>query len=249
MNNAAPHQPSKKYEVRLCPHHKERRPSFSVNLKTGWGKCFACGASSRVDDVVPTSAAPARVVTAVRFDDSYIADNTVACHENTYAELMLEQRAIGVDAALELGVRALVRKDGTYVAFVYRDAEHRPLYWKLRNTDGSKDRMERFPRGVKSALYNLPALAGLHDDEEPVIVEGEFDALALHHAGVHHVVSVPDGAGLRPGPAAKELLAPLARFRRIAIAADADKCGEELAASLVSLLGARCRRVAFKAVA
>jgi hypothetical protein len=246
MTNASPRAT---YEMRICPHHDDKRPSFSVNLETGWGKCFACGASSRVDDVVPTSTKPAPVVAPVRFDDTWIAANTVGCHENTSAEIMLELRGLSADAALALGIRAHVRKDGAYVAFIYRDENHAPLYWKLRNTDGSKDKMERYPRGVPSALYNLPALNELNDSEEPIIVEGEFDVLALESAGVRSAVSVPDGAGLRPGPKAKQLLAPLSRFRSVAVAVDADERGEELAQAITAVLGARCRRILFRGAA
>lgn len=35
--------PKKTQATALCPFHRDRNPSFSVNLKTGAYLCFACG--------------------------------------------------------------------------------------------------------------------------------------------------------------------------------------------------------------
>jgi len=36
--------PNKREATALCPFHKEKNPSFSVNLNTGQFICFSCGA-------------------------------------------------------------------------------------------------------------------------------------------------------------------------------------------------------------
>lgn len=149
-----------KYAKRLCPHHDDHKPSLSVNLATGWGKCFACGWSGRVDRN-RTLVEPPSVVPLQRFDIAWLERETIACHDNTAVELMLALRGIDTDTALELGMRARHRDGTDWLVFVYCDAAGRPLYTKSRNADGSKESMRRYPSGAPSALYNLPELAGL----------------------------------------------------------------------------------------
>src|SRR5207237_9972776 len=70
------------------------------------------------------------------------------------------------------------------------------------------------------------------------------DLPALRAGGVQAVVSVPAGAGSR---LTADLLQPLAEYRQILIATDADDPGEELARRLRQEMGARrCRRVVFR---
>lgn len=130
------------------------------------------------------------------------------------------------------------------VAFVYRGLDEKSVYWKLRSiawTDTTTMRI--VPRGQKQILYRLPALSQLADDEVPVVFEGEFDALILAQAGYRGAVSLPNGCGSKLTP---QLLKPLERFKRVAIATDADAAGETMAGKLADALGrARCVRVRF----
>ena len=133
-------------------------------------------------------------------------------------------------------------RTGNAVVFRYEDAEGRFLYDKFRPL-GDRKVFWRMPRGRPSALYGLEDLPK-DDRERVVIVEGELDLHALRAVGVRAVVSVPDGAGSRLTP---DLLGPLADFRQVLIATDADDPGEELARRLRQELGARrCRRVVFR---
>ena len=106
----------------------------------------------------------------------------------------------------------------------------------------------RMERGAQRVLYNLDACAAA---ERIVIVEGEFDALAVHTAGVSDVVSVPDGAPAANASnysskfsfleAAESLFA---RVREVVIATDADEPGLKLMDELARRIGPeRCARV------
>lgn len=106
----------------------------------------------------------------------------------------------------------------------------------------------RMEKGAQRVLYNLDGCAGA---EEIIWVEGEMDVLALKSAGVHNVVSVPDGA---PTPDSKNYASKfsfleaaekfLDGIKRHIIAADADEPGQTLTAELIRRLGPeKCARV------
>lgn len=104
-------------------------------------------------------------------------------------------------------------------------------------------------RQVKDAekiLYGLDDVT----DESVVIVEGEVDKLSLAVAGIHHAVSVPDGAppaSSKPSDAKFDYLTNCAsilnRLTKIILAVDSDGPGKTLEAELARRLGPeRCWR-------
>ncbi len=231
-----------------CPNHEDRNPSAWRNLDTGAEGCRkpSCGYRLPGDPGPVARATLAKVPDSVAnprecLDEITIAEVTTPCDQNTLVELMLAQRGIDTGTAFELGLRARRIRGEDWLVFVYRDSLGRPLYLKHRKADGSKRSMFRYPSRVESALFNLPELAALADNDEPMVVEGECDVAALYQVNVRGVVSVPDGAGSRITDA---LLAPLFRFPRILIGTDCDEDGERLACALVARLPhAQCRRV------
>ncbi len=105
-----------------------------------------------------------------------------------------------------------------------------------------KKTFRRWPSGKPSTLFNVAAALCVAT-ERVVVVEGEFDVLALQQVGIANVVSVPDGTGSRLNTS---LLAPLDGVARIVIATDQDGPGEELAQKLAEVLGReRCVRAVF----
>jgi 5S rRNA maturation endonuclease (ribonuclease M5) len=156
------------------------------------------------------------------------------------AEWLRNTRGL-TDAEIGRLFGATTRK-GVAVVFRYRDVDGRLLYEKFR-LSGDRKVFWRVPRGAPSVLYGLEELEQ-SDRSQVVIVEGELDLHALSCAGVAGVVSVPDGAGSRVAP---ELLSPLADYKEVLIATDADGPGDTLARRLSETLGAsRCARVVFR---
>ncbi len=116
------------------------------------------------------------------------------------------------------------------------------------------DKRFRMVKGAQLIFYGLDDIAG---KDEVIIVEGEFDKLALEVAGITNVISVPNGA---PADISKgedidnskafayfghaEQL--LAKAKRILIAVDNDQAGRNLEHELLRRLGVdRCARVTF----
>lgn len=100
-----------------------------------------------------------------------------------------------------------------------------------------KDKDFKMHKDAELIFYNLDAIDGV---EEAVICEGEIDALSLHEAGIHNVVSVPNGAS--KGNQKLEYLDNCWQHftdkKKIILMTDADEAGESLRNELVRRLGA-----------
>ena len=221
--------------IAACPAHADKKPSLSIGVGQEGQillRCFAgCTPEAIVDalglrmaDLFPKSASasgprPARQLPAV-------------------ATWLRKSRALP-DA--EIGnILSDKTGRGSAVVFRYRDQQGRTLYDKYRALETK--RFWRRPSGTASVLYGLWRIEKT-DPERMIVVEGELDAHALWAVGLD-AVSVPDGCGTRVVP---EMVAPLAPFREIVIATDADGPGDQLAARLAaSLMPERCTRVRFQ---
>jgi len=113
----------------------------------------------------------------------------------------------------------------------------------IKYRDIQKKRFRMF-KGAERILYGLDQM----DERQTVIVEGEFDKLALHEAGIVNAVSVPDGA---PDVDAKNYASKFDFLKadekkikavlRWIIAVDDDGPGHKLQEELVRRFGpARC---------
>lgn len=129
-------------------------------------------------------------------------------------------------------------QDGEILNCKFRDGNKR--FWQVKN--------------APKVLYGLDHIK---DSREIVIVEGEFDKLAMYEAGIVNCVSVPDGA---PAKVSGDELPPpnedkkyeylwnckdyFKNATRIILATDADEPGQALAEELARRLGReRCWRV------
>jgi len=102
-------------------------------------------------------------------------------------------------------------------------------------------------KGAEKILYNLDSIL---NTDEAVIVEGEFDALAFSEAGVHNVVSVPNGFNLKGNLNLDYLDNYVDVFEnkeKVFIAVDNDEAGKKGAKELIRRIGAeKCYLVDFK---
>ena len=105
----------------------------------------------------------------------------------------------------------------------------------VKYRDGRKN--FKLYKGAEKVFYNIDNIVGY---EYCIIVEGEMDALSFYEAGVHNVVSVPNGATLNNNNLdyLDNCIDYFSDKEKIIIAVDSDEAGQTLQAELVRRLGA-----------
>jgi len=224
-----------------CPAHEDDRPSLSIGMGEDGRVLLRCFAGCSLDAIL----AALRLDVADLFQRGPDEPPSARPPGAPVAAPQIAGAARWLKGARSLPDAEVARmfasdtRGGPAIVFRYFDQTGRVLYDKFRPI-GDRKVFWRVPRGRPSALYGL-AEVPKSGGARMIVVEGELDLHALHALGVGPVVSVPDGAGSR---LTGELLHPLAGFRQVLIATDADGPGDELAARLGRELGPeRCRRV------
>ena len=113
----------------------------------------------------------------------------------------------------------------------------------IKYRDGRKN--FKLYKGAEKIFYNIDSIVGY---DSCVITEGEMDVLALHEAGVHNAISVPNGATLNTNNL--EYLDNCIDYfedkDKIILAVDDDEPGQALQAELIRRLGSEvCYLVSF----
>ena len=105
----------------------------------------------------------------------------------------------------------------------------------VKYRDGRKN--FKLYKGAEKVFYNIDNIVGY---EYCVIVEGEMDALSFYEAGIHNVVSVPNGATLNNNNLdyLDNCIDYFSDKEKVIIAVDSDEAGQMLQAELVRRLGA-----------
>ena len=105
----------------------------------------------------------------------------------------------------------------------------------VKYRDGRKN--FKLYKGAEKVFYNINNIVGY---EYCVIVEGEMDALSFYEAGIHNVISVPNGATLNNNNLdyLDNCIDYFLDKEKIIIAVDSDDAGQALQAELVRRLGA-----------
>ena len=114
----------------------------------------------------------------------------------------------------------------------------------IKYRDGRKN--FKLYKGAEKIFYNINSIVG-HDS--CVIVEGEIDVLALHEAGVHNAISVPNGATLNSNNLdyLDNCIDYFEDKTKIILAVDADEPGQMLRQEFIRRLGAEvCYLVDFE---
>lgn len=105
----------------------------------------------------------------------------------------------------------------------------------IKYRDGNKN--FKLYKGAEKILYNLDSIKG---NDFVVFVEGEFDAMSVHEAGISSVVSVPNGFNLK-GNISLDYLDGYAHLfqdlKKIIIAVDNDEAGRKGQEELVRRFG------------
>ena len=105
----------------------------------------------------------------------------------------------------------------------------------IKYRDGRKN--FKLFKGAEKVFYNINSIVGY---DTCVIVEGEMDALAYHEAGIHNVISVPNGATLNHNNLdyLDNCIDYFEDKEKIILAVDQDEAGIALQNELIRRLGA-----------
>lgn len=179
----------------FCPFHKDRVPSFSVNLENGLWHCFGCGAAGDVFDFAqrkwncdfPTALRELARLAGLDPDEE--------TRQREKEGLTLEQFAaaknLPVDFLIQHGVKQARGKDERpYVVFAYRGLEGQIIKEATRLRFSLSER-PMAKRGGKPHIYGLWRISEmLAEDGELNLVEGESDCLTAWLYGLS-AVGVP----------------------------------------------------------
>ena len=105
----------------------------------------------------------------------------------------------------------------------------------IKYRDGAKN--FKLVKDAEKIFYNINSIV---NNTTAIIVEGEMDVLALTEAGVHNVVSVPNGATITRNNLdyLDNCIDYFSNKEKIIIAVDNDEAGQALQAELIRRLGA-----------
>jgi DNA primase len=149
----------------LCPFHEDKKPSLSVNFKTGYFKCFGCERKGSIFDY-------------------YKKKHGVNFRAAIFA---LSSEAGLTDKAEISKTYDYVDESGN---FLFQVVRYKPKRFSQRRRDGDEGWINNI-KGVLLVPYNLPDVLKA---KSVIIVEGEKDADNLHNIGLVGTCN-PMGAG------------------------------------------------------
>lgn len=246
--------------VGKCPFHDENTPSFTVHPADQYYKCFGCGKSGDVfrfviDHERKTFHQAAEII-AAQFNYKIELEGIKKEFTRPVERLeklsphiikRFEERGISNNTTLKLKITESIEwmpKAGKEIPVVcfnyYRNGELVNIKYR------GADRDFKLNKGSELIFYNIDSLV---DSDEAIIVEGEFDCLSVEEAGLHAVVSVPNGASIK-GDLKLEYLDNCWQYfedkKIIYLFTDNDPAGIRLRDELARRLGRdRCRKVIY----
>ena len=244
-----------------CPLHRgEGGDAFHANLRRNIFHCFSCGAGGTVLDFVAgmehcTLADAARKLAAKQPECRRRAPT--ACQTKPLvtkkrmvpvplgfvlrgvdsAHPYLGARGIDTCTAAEFGVGFYAGPGlfGGRLVIPIHNPRGELVAYCGRALDGSEPRYlfpSRFPKS--EMLFNLHRAVAV-GESSVVVVEGFFDCLKVHQAGIRSVVALM-GTALYPS----QQIALLERFQRVILMLDGDTPGQRATITIASRLRSRC---------
>lgn len=241
----------------LCPFHSERTPSFKVNPAKDIYKCFGCGKSGDainfLMDHENTGYIGALEYLANKYNIQIERGSAAKQYEIPPPRLeklpketieYFEKRGISNNTLLRFDITQTTEwlpkagKEVSAICFNYYK-EGQLVNIKFRG----KDKDFKMVKNAELCFYNLDAIK---DENTAIIVEGEVDCLSLREAGIHNVVSVPNGATM--GSASLDYLNSCWSYfedkEQVVIMTDNDEPGRNLREELARRIGKeKCLKV------
>jgi twinkle protein len=233
----------------LCPFHNEKTPSFSISPSRNIYKCFGCGESGDSITFLMKHEKLTYIDAIKWVADRYHIDTEETSKKYVKPVPRLEklsaktldwfenERKISNNTLLRFGITESkewmpqFKQEASVICFNY--INHGELInIKFRGPQKSF----KMAKDAELIFYNLPAI---ENEDECYIVEGEVDCLSLYEAGIHNVVSVPNGAST--GNQRLEYLDNCWQYfdnkKKIVLWTDNDEPGNKLKEELARRLG------------
>lgn len=240
----------------LCPHcssdrktEKHRRtPVLRVNLDTGVCHCYHCGQEWRMDSkeyLKQREQALLMAKTRTAYNRPRTAKPTAgAAFSAENVSFLTQTRGIPMDIVYRLHVTEQMeympqtKKEERCIVFNYME---QGFLVNQKFRDAKKN--FKMVQGAELIPYNVDSCLG---QEELIVVEGEFDALAFATAGFTSVISIPSGANGNTDWMNRFWDLYFSDKKRVYIATDMDAPGMKAAEELIRRFGPEvCLRVGF----
>lgn len=243
-----------------CPIHRgEGRDAFHANMARNVFHCFACGAGGTVLDFVAAmercslyEAAEKLKTMTISFgalrptpnEKELVTERRKGSLPLTFAlrgidctHPYLADRGISKATALTFGVGFYTGPGLMHRRLVIpiHNAAGELIAYCGRSVDQTQPRYRVPPAFAKSeVLFNLHRAAAT-EEASVVIVEGFFDCMKVHQAGIQAVVGLMGAVLYEP-----QCRALLSRFRQVILMLDGDVAGERAAKVIAAKLRPRC---------
>jgi DNA primase len=243
-----------------CPIHRgDGRDAFHVNLARNIFHCFSCGAGGTVLDFIAAMEGCSLFEAAQKLQAMRCSSTPLTLTPNG-KELVTERRKVspplrfkltGVDCAHPyLAERGITEKTATEFGVGFYAGPglmHGRLVIPIHNADGelvaycgrSVDQTQpryRVPSGFAKSeiLFNMHR-AAFRGENSIIVVEGFFDCMKVHQAGIPAVVGLMGSALYE-----SQRQALLGRFRRVVLLLDGDPTGRKASTVIAQKLRPNC---------
>ena len=243
-----------------CPIHRgDGRDAFHVNLGRNVFHCFSCGAGGTVLDFVAAMEGCSLFAAAQRLQAMTRPSTPLTLTPNgkelvterrkapsplrfkltgiDWAHPYLAERGITEETAVEFGVGFYSGPGlmhGRLVIPIHNAAGELVAYCG-RSVDQTQPRYRAPPAFAKSEiLFNMHRAAS-GGDNSVVVVEGFFDCMKVHQAGVRSVVGLMGSALYEP-----QRQALLEKFRHVILLLDGDSAGRKASTIIAQKLRPHC---------
>ena len=189
----------------LCPFHKDKNASFSVNLKNGCYTCFACGASGNYTNFVAereglsTKDAYRAILDRYGIKEDKPQDKPAAPAPYGLAQYAKDKHLPAEWLAQHCSLSDGADKDGTpYVKIPYIGEDGKQALFRKRYGKGAAQRFKwSYGSAGKLVLYGIWRLEMIRSAGRVVLVEGESDTQTLWRLGIP-ALGVPGATTYRP---------------------------------------------------
>jgi twinkle protein len=243
-----------------CPFHEEKTPSFNVNEKEQFFKCFGCGKSGdaiafiqeykKVDFIEAVKIVANDCGIEIDTPKEYKRPNEpVKSKEPTSWRRVVDwfaKRGISEltlrEAKIEVSNEYFPQVEKNMDAICFRYYRNGELI-NIKYRDAKKN--FKLVSGAELILYNLDAIK---DSDEVWVTEGEIDCLSFIESGITNVVSVPNGASKDRNNLQyiDNCIDLLKDKKKIHLALDNDNNGRKLRNEIAARLGiSKCDYVVF----